>query len=148
MKIIQNTIVIAAPLQRVWDTLTKGEETRKYMFGCETISDWNVGSELNWKGTHEGQEMIFVTGIIKEISPLNKLVYTTFDPFSSMENILENHLDVTYQLEEVPEGVLFTVTQGDYDSVAEGARRYEEAYNNGLGWSPILTEIKKVAENN
>lgn len=92
--------------------------------------------------------MIFVTGIIKEISPFNKLVYTTFDPFSSMENILENHLDVTYLLKEVSEGVLFTVTQGDYDTVAEGARRYEEAYNNGLGWSPILTEIKKVAENN
>jgi hypothetical protein len=39
-----------------------------------------------------------------------------------------------------------TVTQGDYAGVADGERRYQEAYNGGEGWNPILIEIKKLAE--
>ncbi len=146
MKFIENSIIIHASIERVWNTLTKPEETRKYMFGCETVSDWNVGSSLVWRGEYEGKLMDFVVGKILVLEPLKKLVYSTFDPFSTIENIPQNYLHVSYKLEEIPEGVLFRVTQGDYDEVADGDRRYQEAWNNGLGWSPILAEIKKVAE--
>lgn len=146
MKFIENSILIHASIDRVWDTLTKPEETRKYMFGCETVSDWKVGSSLVWRGEYEGKVLDFVKGYILVLEPLKKLVYSTFDPFSTIEDIPQNYLHVSYKLEEIPEGVLFRVTQGDYDEVADGARRYQEAWNNGLGWSPILTEIKKVAE--
>jgi hypothetical protein len=27
-------------------------ETPKYMFGCKTVSDWKVGSTLDWKMMH------------------------------------------------------------------------------------------------
>lgn len=35
-------------------------------------------------------------------------------------------------------------TQGDYNKVAEGERRYKEFYNCGEGWNLILVEIKKM----
>jgi uncharacterized protein YndB with AHSA1/START domain len=116
------------------------------MFGCETVSEWKVGSSLLWRGVHEGQEMVYVKGSVLAIEANKKLVYTTFDPFSSIEDIPKNYLVVTYKLDELPEGTLLRVTHGDYDEVADGARRYAESWNNGTGWSPILEEIKKVAE--
>lgn len=43
---IQNTITIASPASKVWDALVNPEQTKKYMFGCETVSDWKPGSHL------------------------------------------------------------------------------------------------------
>ncbi|MGZ3900112.1 MAG: SRPBCC family protein, partial [Bacteroidia bacterium] len=83
---------------------------------------------------------------IVKIDPGKYLAYTTFDPNSTMENIPENHLKVTYTLSPEKGGTMLTVTQGDYNTVAEGKKRYEESYNNGEGWNPILVEIKKLTE--
>jgi hypothetical protein len=41
---------------------------------------------------------------------------------------------------------VLNVEQGDYATVAEGERRYQEAFNGGEGWNPILVEIKKLVE--
>ena len=143
---IENTITIQAPISKVWDALVNPAQTKKYMFGCETVSDWKVGSPLLWRGNYEGREMVFVKGDILQIKPEKLLVYTTFDPFSSIPDVPENHLIVTYTLTEEKGNTIFTVTQGDYATVAEGERRYKESYNNGEGWNPILVEIKKLVE--
>ncbi len=144
--IVKNSITISAPASKVWDALTNPEETKKYMFGCETVSDWKPGSPLLWKGNYEGKEMVFVKGNIVDIEPEKFLAYTTIDPHSTIEDIPENYLTVTYSLSEEDDKTIFTVTQGDYAKVAEGERRYAEAYNNGEGWNPILVEIKKLVE--
>ena len=120
--------------------------TEANMFGSETVSDWKPGSELLWKGSYEGKEMIFVKGHIVEINPPIQLVYSTFDPNSTMEDIPENYLHVTYELSENNGITTLQVTQGDYSKVADGERRYQEGLNNGEGWNPILVEIKKLVE--
>lgn len=117
---VKNTIAINAPAAKVWDALTNPEQTKKYMFGCETVSDWKQGSPLLWKGEYEGNAMVFVKGTIASIKPGRYLAYTTIDPNSTIDDVSENYLTVTYSLEE-EEGVTeLTVTQGDYASVAEG----------------------------
>lgn len=93
---VRNSIRINAPIEKVWDVLTKGEMTKQYMFNCEPITDWKVGSELLWKGTYEGITAVFVKGSIVEINPPFKLVYTTIDPNTTYEDIPENYLFVTY----------------------------------------------------
>jgi uncharacterized protein YndB with AHSA1/START domain len=143
---VRNSISINAPASKVWDALTKPGLTKQYMFGCETVSDWLPGSELLWKGEYEGKEMVFVKGNIVAIEPGKLLVYTTIDPNSTIDDVSENYLTVTYELEEENGQTLFTVTQGDYATVAEGERRYKEAYNNGEGWNPILVQIKELVE--
>ncbi len=144
--LIKNTITINAPASKVWDVLCEPEFTKIYMFGCETVSEWTVGSELLWRAHYEGKDMVFVKGHILEISAPNKLVYSVFDPNSTMEDIPSNYLHVTYLLEEDKQSTILTVTQGDYNTVAEGERRYNESYNNGEGWNPILVQIKALAE--
>ncbi len=143
---IKNSISINASPQKVWDSLINPEKTKNYMFGCETVSDWNVGSQLLWKGNYEGKEMVFVKGTILEIEDFKKLVYTVFDPNSTMEDIPKNYLTVTYELTFDGTNTTLSVTQGDYKSVAEGEKRYKESYNNGEGWHPILIQIKNIVE--
>ena len=145
--LVKNNITINAAPSKVWDVLTNPEQTKKYMFGCETVSDWKPGSTLEWKGIYEGKEMVFVKGKIADIKPGKFLAYTTIDPNNAaMEDKPENYLTVTYDLKEENGQTILTVTQGDYNKVADGEKRYKEASNNGEGWNPILVEIKKVAE--
>lgn len=144
--IVKNSIAINAPTSKVWDALINPEQTKKYMFGCETVSDWKIGSPLLWKGSYEGKEMVFVKGNIVDIKPEKFLAYTTIDPNSTIDDVSENYLTVTYDLSVEKGQTILTVTQGDYATVAEGARRYNEAFNGGEGWNPILIEIKKLVE--
>jgi uncharacterized protein YndB with AHSA1/START domain len=143
---VMNSIVIDASPSKVWDALVNPVKTKQYMFGCETVSDWKKGSPLLWKGIYEGKEMVFVKGDIVEIKPQKLLIYTAIDPNSTIDDVSENYLRVTYELEAQNGSTKLSVTQGDYSTVAEGERRYNEAYNNGEGWNPILVEIKKLVE--
>ena len=145
-KIVQSEIVINASKSKVWDALVNPEKTKIYMFGCETVSDWEIGSELLWRGSYEGKEMVFVKGKIVAIEPEKLLKYTVIDPFASYPDIPENYLNVTYQLSEEGLQTNLTVIQDGFETVAEGEKRYQDVYNNGEGWNPILTQIKEVAE--
>src|SRR6188474_709252 len=96
---VKNSIAIDASPAKVWDALINPEQTKKYMFGCETVSDWKIGSPLLWRGNYEGQDMIFVKGNIVDIQPEKLLSYTTIDPNNAeVPDIPENYLTVTYKL--------------------------------------------------
>jgi uncharacterized protein YndB with AHSA1/START domain len=145
--IVKSSISIDAPISRVWDALVNPAQTKKYMFGCEALSDWQPGSPLLWKGNYEGQEMVFVKGSIVRIEPERLLAYTTIDPNNpAMPDLPENYVTVTYRLSEENGRVLFSVEQGDFAHVADGEKRYLETYNDGEGWNPILVQIKALAE--
>lgn len=145
---IQNTITINAPASKVWDALTNPEQTKKYMFGCEADSDWKPGSALLWRMEYEGQDFVAVKGNVVDIQPEKFLAYTVFDPHGKMEDKPENYLTVVYKLENGNGQTTLTVTQGDFRTVENGEKRYEEMYNNGEGWNPIMVQIKAIAEQN
>jgi uncharacterized protein YndB with AHSA1/START domain len=143
---VTSTITIQAPAARVWDALTDPEMTKKYMFGCEAISDWKPGSPLLWKGQFNGLEMVAVKGKVVKIEPGKFLAYTTIDPNNpAVPDLPENYLTVTYDLSEQNGHTLLAVSQGDYSTVAEGKKRYEETVAGG-GWTPILVQIKVLLE--
>ncbi|MDE3249340.1 MAG: SRPBCC domain-containing protein [Bacteroidota bacterium] len=145
-KTVENSINIHAPMAEVWDMLVNPEQTKKYMFGCETVSDWKPGSALLWRGQYEGKEMVFVKGIVKTIDPPVQLVYTVIDPNAAMADIPENYLNVYYELSETDGITTLTVRQDGFEGAADGEKRYQDVYNNGLGWSPLLEQIKKLIE--
>jgi len=144
--IVKNAISINAPVLHVWDALVNPEQTKKYMFGCETVSDWKKGSPLLWKMSYEGNEIIPVKGIILDIIPTRLLKYTVIDPNATYPDIPENYLNVTYELEEKEGVCTLTVSQDGFEDAADGEKRYKDVYNNGEGWNPILVEIKKIVE--
>lgn len=145
-KFIQNSIIIDAPAAKVWDALVNPEQTKKYMFGCEAVSDWKVGSPLLWNGIHEEKEVTYVKGEIVRIEPGKTLVYTAIDPNGPVRDVPENYLTITYNLVSAAGKTTLSVSQGDYSKVENGESRYNESYNNGQGWQPILEDIKKLVE--
>jgi uncharacterized protein YndB with AHSA1/START domain len=144
---IYNEIVIQASVKYVWDVLTKSEYTKMYMFGCEAVSNWQEGSPLLWKGSWEGKEMVFLKGAIVKIVPYKLVLYTVFDPNSkSLKDVPENYLSVSYELSVENSQTKLVVTQGDYNRVGDGEKRYQESYNGGEGWNLLLIQIKQIAE--
>ncbi|HWK03283.1 MAG TPA: SRPBCC domain-containing protein [Puia sp.] len=143
---VTSTITIQASPDRVWNALTNPEMTRKYMFGCEALSDWRPGSPLIWKGHFNGVEMVAVKGTVVTIEPGRFLAYTTIDPNNpAIPDLPANYLTVTYDLTPQGDQTLLTVSQGDYSTVADGDQRYQETIAGG-GWTPILVQIKELLE--
>ncbi|HEX5112253.1 MAG TPA: SRPBCC domain-containing protein [Saprospiraceae bacterium] len=144
--IIKNSISIRAPKAKVWDALVNPEQTKKYMYGCEPISDWKTGSELLWQGVDGDKSITFVKGKIIAIRPEEYLAYTVIDPNNTeVPDIPENYLTVTYTLEENNGETRCSVTQGDYSTVANGQGRYDDTMKVG-GWQSILDAIKSLVE--
>ena len=145
-KIVKNSILINASPDKVWEALVNPELTKKYMFGCETVSDWKVGSELLWRGNYEGKEMVFVKEFVLEIGPNKKIEYTVIDPNATYPHTPENHLNVMYDLSFSDNHTTLTISQDGFETAADGEKRYTDVYNNGDGWNPILKLIKAVVE--
>ena len=143
---VTSAITIQASPDSVWDALTNPEQTKKYMFGCEALSDWKPGSPLIWKGTFNGVEMIAVKGNIISIDPGRSLVYTAIDPNNpAIPDLPENYLTITCNFTEKDGHTVLEVSQGDYSTVADGENRYKHTVEGG-GWDPILVQIKALCE--
>ena len=144
--VVKNSILINASAATVWDALVNPAQTKKYMFGCETVCDWEVGSPLLWRALYEGKQTVFVKGAIIDIVPQKLLKYTVIDPNATMADIPENYLNITYELSGPNGEVNLTVTQDGFEGAADGEKRYRDVSNNGEGWNPILVQIKALAE--
>ncbi len=42
--------------EKVWDVLTNPENIKKYLFGTEVLTDWNIGSPIVFQGEYDGQQ--------------------------------------------------------------------------------------------
>ncbi len=143
--IIEAQITINAPASKVWDALVNPGQTKKYMFGCEVVSNFKTGSPILWKGLMEDKEVIFVKGHIVNIEPEKQLIYTTFDPNAGWEDIPENYVNVTYNLTHENGLTTLSVTHGDFATVVEGEKRYNDTMSGG-GWDSILQAIRNLVE--
>lgn len=143
MKAIVDTISINASKDQVWPVLTDPKYTPEYMYGCAIESDMKAGSEVHWRSTAD--QVVYVSGKIKEIKAPDFMFYTVIDPHADYEQSEENHLDVEYVLEESQGSTFLTVTQSGFDTAAEGQKRYDESVAAG-GWKSVLEKIKEIAE--
>ena len=136
------SIDICAPPAAVWKMLTDPALTRQYMFGCEALSDWKVGSRLIWRGELEGKPMVFVTGRVVTWEPHAVLAYTTFDPNGGMADVPENHVTMTCALAPLGAGTRLSLSQGDFAKAENGQKRFEDSSRD----DGFLVKLKAVAE--
>lgn len=144
--VIHNSLLINAPIEEVWDALVNPSKTVAYMYGCEAHSDWKIGSPLNWVGEYEGNKMTFVHGKVLEFTPPLRLVFTVTDTQAQYEDIPENYIRTVYELKTENEATLLSVMQDGFEAAANGQKRYQDVYNNGEGWNPVLLAIKNLVE--
>ena len=137
------SVEIDAPPKAVWAMLTDPNLTRQYMFGCEVVTDWKVGSRCDWRGTYDGKTMTFVVGKVVSYRPNELLEYTTFDPNGGLEDTPANHVTMSARIVERAGGCRLELSQGDFSTVQNGAARFADAQKGG---HETLDKMKSVAE--
>ena len=86
--VIRKNIEVDAPVEILWKVLTDSKFIRQYMFGCNAETDWKSGPPLLWRGASDG--ILYVKGHVVSIEPPHRLVYTVFDPNSTIADTPSN----------------------------------------------------------
>jgi uncharacterized protein YndB with AHSA1/START domain len=136
--IAKATISINAPIEKVWEALTKPELIKQYLFGTEVTTDWQVGSPITYKGVWEGKAYED-KGKVLQNEPGKLLVSTFWSSLSGVPDIPENYQTVCYELSSENGGARLTLTQDNNDS-EEGAKHSEQ------NWNMVLEGLKKLVE--
>ena len=136
--IAKATISINAPIEKVWEALTKPELIKQYLFGTEVTADWQVGSSITYKGVWEGKAYED-KGKVLQNEPGKLLVSTFWSSLSGVPDIPENYQTVCYELSSENGGTRLTLTQDNNDS-EEGAKHSEQ------NWNMVLEGLKKLVE--
>jgi len=140
--IIKKVVRFKANKEQVWDLLTLPALTKQYMYGCEVLSDWKVGSPIHWKGlTEEGEDIIHVKGEIISITIREQVSFTIFDPNIGLSDIPENYVKLTYTLKELADSIELTIIQSDLTGKENAEKRYQESI---AGWDMIIPIMEKV----
>jgi uncharacterized protein YndB with AHSA1/START domain len=114
---VSQSIAINAPAAAVWHALTNSAKISTYLFATETITDWQPGSPITFKGEFEGKEHIDKGNVIEnEAGKLLK--YDYWNSFSEMEDLPQNYSIVTYTLTPVDDNTttLTWAQEGFYDA--------------------------------
>jgi uncharacterized protein YndB with AHSA1/START domain len=139
--LIRKNIEVDAPVEVLWKVLTDSKFIRQYMFGCNAETDWKSGSPLLWRGASDG--ILYVKGHVVSVEPPYRLVYTVFDPNSTIADTPSNYLTVSYDLKRRDDhGSVLEITQGDFASVENGQKRYEHSND---GDNSMLVSIRNLA---
>lgn len=132
------SVVVAAPIERVWSALMDPELVRQYLLGAEVASDWKPGSPITWSGEYEGRQYVD-KGEVIEVEPPTRLVHTHFSPLSGQPDEPASYHTLRWTLEPTGDGTQVHLSQDNNGSE-------EEAERNRENWSGILAGLKKAVE--
>jgi len=132
------SVLIHAPVDKVWDALTEPELIEKYFFGTHVETDWKPGSPVVFKGSFKGKSYQD-KGQVMEVIPNRRLVHTYWSSMGGEPDRPENYKTVSYELQPEADGTLLTLTQDHNRS--EEAREHSEQ-----NWQQVLQGLKGVVE--
>lgn len=130
--------LIDAPVDKVWDALTKPEIIKQYFFGTDTHTDWKVGGPIRFTGEWEGKAYED-KGTVLDFQPKKLISYSYWSSMSGMEEVPENYVTVTYKLTEEAAHTRITITQSNI--VDEKTREHSEG-----NWNMVLRNLKDLLE--
>jgi uncharacterized protein YndB with AHSA1/START domain len=132
------TISINSSREKVWDALTIPEQVKKYFFGTNLVTTWEVGSPIFFRGEWEGKAYED-KGTVLSFTPPKSLSYDYWSPFGGMEDKKELYQILSYELAETPEGVQVTISQSNVDT-------QERADHSSGNWHKVLEALKTFVE--
>jgi len=131
---------INAPLSKVWDALTKPEIIKQYFFGTDTITTWEKGNPITFKGEWEGKSYKD-KGTVLDVQKNKLIKYSYWSSMSGIEDKPENYVIVTYELSGTDKNVELSVTQ---ENIPDEKMKEHSAEN----WKKVLDDLKKLVERN
>ena len=131
---------INAPLSKVWDALTKPEIIKQYFFGTDTITTWEKGSPITFKGEWEGKSYKD-KGTVLDVQKNKLIKYSYWSSMSGIEDKPENYVIVTYALSGSDNNVELSIAQ---ENIPDEKMKEHSAEN----WRKVLADLKKLVETN
>jgi uncharacterized protein YndB with AHSA1/START domain len=133
-----STINLNAPIDRIWDVLTKPELVKQWQYGSELRTDWKVGNEIRFRTEWEG-EIFEQWGKILEVVPKKLIRYSLFAPRPGVEDKPDNYFVMNYILGEENGYIQLEIIQEDNRRGAvQEAPQGEE--------NPVLNALKTLIE--
>lgn len=136
--IAKSSTTIDAPIEKVWDALTKPEMIKQWFFGVDTITDWQVGSPILHRGIWKG-EPFEDKGIVLKFEPLKGIVHTHWSPLSGVADTPENYNTVTFSVSK--QGASTEVSIANDNNPSEESRDHS-----AQTWAMTLKSLKEVLE--
>lgn len=133
-----STIVLNAPVEKVWNALTKPELVKQWQYRSDLMTDWKVGNEIRFRNEWEGQ-VFEQWGTILEVVPNQKIKYSLFFPRPELEDKPENYFIMSYVLSEENQKTKLEIIQEDN---RPGAVQEEPQGEE----NPILQGLKAIIE--
>lgn len=131
-------IDIDATPSQVWVALTDPALIKKYFFGTDVVTDWQVGGPIRWTGEFDGKSYED-KGEVVEFAPNRRLQVTHFSPMSGQPDQPENYHTLTYMLEERGKTTHVSLSQDNNGDEAEAERAT-------ANWTMLLTGLKGTVE--
>jgi uncharacterized protein YndB with AHSA1/START domain len=133
-----STIVLNAPVDKVWNALTQPEFVKQWQYGSDLITDWKVGNEIRFRNEWEGQ-VFEQWGSVLEVVPNQKIKYSLFFPRPGLEDKPENYFIMSYVLSADNQKTKLEIIQEDN---RPGAVQEEPQGEE----NPILQGLKAIIE--
>ena len=137
--ISSQSIIINASPEKVWETLTNPSLISQYLFGAQTITDWDAGSDILFKITFEGEEFID-KGIVVENIPNTTLKYQYWSGFCGLDDKPENYSIVSYNIEKIE------IDKSKLKWTQKGFADEQSRTNSENSLVAILEQIKFITE--
>jgi len=139
--VVSKSIIIDAENSKVWEALTNPAIIKEYLYGTETITDWQIGHKIAFQGEYDGHQYKD-HGFILENIPGKKLSYSYWSAFTGLEDIPENYSTVTYALN------VLNNHQTEFTWEQKGFAN-EDGYKHSVnGMDAFLNQIKDIIERN
>lgn len=136
---VKRSVRIDVSIDTVWEGLTNPEIIANYLYGTETITDWQVGSSIIFQGEYEGQTFKD-HGVIVEFIPKSKIVYSYWSSFSGLEDVPENYSKVAYEVKPISDNEI------ELTWIQTGFADEERQKHSADGMDSFLQRIKEVIE--
>lgn len=136
---IEKDIIVNAPIEAVFSSLTNSEEIVKYFPLKAVESDWAEGKEVLYRGEVNGSPFTDY-GVIEKLTPHSIYRYRYWSDNHGTERTEDNHLVIEYTLSELLEGTSVHVTQSNI--------RSKELYEIMISqvWDYLLGSFKQYME--
>jgi uncharacterized protein YndB with AHSA1/START domain len=154
---IEKRIMLQAPLDRVWSAVSDAKQFGSW-FGVAFDGPFEEGTRLSGKivpttadpevaklqEPHRGKPFEFT---VERIEPPRRISFR-WHPYaieSGVDYSQEPMTTIVFELKEVPEGVLLTISESGFDRIPI-ARRAEAFKANEGGWEHQTQLVKKYLE--
>ena len=132
------SVIIRAPIEDVWDALTTPELIKRWFFGVDTETDWQVGGPIVHRGEWQGKPYED-KGTILRFEPPTLLVHSHWSPASGVPDRPEHYQEVSWSLTDRNGATTLTVAETNLPS-QEAKAISEES------WKAVLDNLKDLLE--